>query len=103
MEPILATLEVVRVDEGTFDVLILSEDAVLKSFIKVYDNLFYIEESVFDNKPMVVAPSFPNQQHAMAWKEYWVKAFADPDNSCKTCATVQRLFQNIEAAREKAE
>jgi len=99
MEPIKATLEVVKVDEGTWDVLILSEDAVLKSFIKVYDNLFFIEESVFDNKPMVVAPSFPNQQHAMAWKEYWVRAFDDPDNSCQTCATVQRLFQLIETGR----
>ena len=101
MEPIKATLEVVKVDEGTWDVLILSEDAVLKAFIKVYENLFYIDESVFDNKPMVVAPSFPNQHHAAAWKEYWVQAFADPDQSCQTCATVQQLFKLIERGRQE--
>lgn len=103
MEPIEATLELVKVDESTWDVLILSEDAVLKAFIKVYDQLFFIEESVFDNKPVVVAPSFPNQHHAAAWKEYWVQAFADPDNSCKTCPTVQQLFKLIETERGRQE
>lgn len=98
MEPIKATFEVVKVSDDAWDVIILAEDAVLKSFTRVYDKLFYIENSVFQNKPIVIAPDFSNSDHAEAWKEYWLKAFADPDNACKTCATVNTLLGHIEEA-----
>jgi len=100
MEPIKATFEVVKVSDEAWDVIILAENAVLKSFTRVYDKLFYIEESVFQNKPIVIAPDFANPDHAEAWKEYWIKAFSDPDNACKTCATVNTLLQYIEEARK---
>ncbi len=102
MDPIQATFEVVKVKEDTWDVIILSEDAVLKSFLKVYENLFYIEDSVFDNKPIVIAPSFPDSINAESWKEYWVLAFSDPDNACKTCPTVNELLKRIEQSRKKS-
>ena len=102
MECINAQFEVVRVDSNTWDVIIVAEDAILKSFVKVYPKLFYIEQSVFDCKPAVVAPDFPNQLHAASWKSYWERAFSDPDNACKTCATVNQLFTFIEDARQKS-
>lgn len=100
MEPIKATFEVIKISEGTWDVIILAEDAVLKSFTKVYEKLFYIEDSVFDHKPIVIAPDFPNEEHATTWKEYWVKSFSDPDNACKTCPTVSTLLGYIDQARK---
>lgn len=102
MKPINVGFEVIKVDDNTWDVLIMGEDAVLKSFVQVYDRLFYIEESVFDRKPAVIAPDFPNHLHASAWKEYWVTAFADPDNACQDCPTVKQLFGFIERARKNA-
>jgi hypothetical protein len=101
MEPIDAQFAVIKVSENTWDVVIMGEEAMLKSFVRVYDKLFYIEESVFDKKPAVIAPDFPNSLHAEAWKEYWAKAFSDPDNSCDTCATVKQLLGFIEEARQK--
>jgi len=101
MEPVTAQFAVIKVDDNTFDVVIMGEEAMLKSFVQVYDKLFYIEESVFDKKPAVIAPDFPNGQHAEAWKEYWVQAFADPDNACETCPTVKQLLGFIEEARQK--
>lgn len=102
MEPIDAQFAVIKVDENTFDVIIMGELAMLQSFVKVYEKLFYIEESVFDKKPAVVAPDFPNGDHAETWKQYWVEAFADPDHSCDTCPTVKQLLGFIEAARQKS-
>ena len=102
MEPINAQFAVIKVDENTFDVVIIGEDAVLKSFIKVYDKLFYVENSVFDNKPAIIAPDFPNAQHAETWKQYWATTFADPDNACDTCPTVHQLLGLIEEARKKS-
>jgi len=101
MKPVNAQFAVIKAGEDTWDVVIMAEDSVLKSFVQVYDNLFYIEDSVFDNKPVVIAPDFPNGTHAEAWKEYWVKAFNDPDSACKTCPTVNELLRNIEQARQK--
>ena len=102
MEPIDAQFAVIKADETTFDVVIMGEEAMLKSFVKVYDKLFYIEESVFDRKPAVIAPDFENSLHAEAWKEYWAQAFADPDHACESCATVRQLLGFIEEARQKA-
>ncbi len=99
MEPVQAQFAVIKVDDDTFDVVIMGEEAMLKSFVKVYDKLFFIEESVFDKSPAVIAPDFPNGQHAETWKQYWVLAFNDPDNACKTCATVKQLLTLIEQAR----
>ena len=101
MEPINAQFAVIKAAEDTWDVIIMGDEAVLKSFVKVYDKLFYIEDSVFDHKPAVIAPDFPNGTHAEAWKEYWVQAFADPDNACKTCPTVNELLGLIQQARKK--
>ncbi len=101
MEPIYAEFAVIKANETAFDVIIMGEEAMLKSFVKVYDKLFYIEESVFDRKPAVIAPDFPNGQHAETWKQYWVEAFADPDHSCETCPTVKQLLSLIEQARQK--
>jgi len=101
MEPIDAQFAVIKVDDNTFDVVIMGEEAMLTSFVKVYDKLFFIEESVFDKKPAVIAPDFPNGQHAETWRQYWVEAFADPDHSCDTCPTVKELLGFIEEARQK--
>lgn len=95
MDPIKATFELVRVDENTWDVLIFSEMKILKAFETTYNNLFLVEKSVFNNQPMIVAPSFGNKEHAEVWIEYWKTAFADPDNSCQTCPTVRELFEKI--------
>ena len=40
MEPIDAQFAVIKADETTFDVVIMGEEAMLKSFVKVYDKLF---------------------------------------------------------------
>ncbi len=101
MEPIDAQFAVIKVDDNTWDVIIMGDSAILKSFTSVYDKLFYIEESVFDKKPAVIAPDFPNGTHAEAWKQYWVLAFNDPDNACKTCPTVKQLLGLIEEARQE--
>ena len=99
MEPINATFELVRVDDNNWDVLIFSELPVLKAFNSTYNNLFFVEKSVFNQLPMVVVPSFGNKKHAEVWIEYWQVAFSDPDNSCQNCPTVRELFEKIENAR----
>jgi len=99
MDPVRATFTIVKVQEDQWDVLIFAEEAVLKGFVDTYPNLFYVAESVFDKTPMVVAPDFPNQNHAKIWKEYWEIAFKDPNKSCRSCPTVQELFQRIDARR----
>ena len=101
MEPISANFQVLKIEPDVWDVVILAEKSILQSFVKVYDNLHYFDKSVFNNEPAVVAPDFPNQLHAMAWRDYWKKAFADPDNACKTCPTVNELLQHIEKARNE--
>ena len=101
MEPIQATFEVVKVDSNVWDVIILADEHILRSFIKVYPQLFYVDKSVFDEKPAVIAPDFDKQLHAFAWKNYWVRAFSDPDNACKTCHTVAQLLGFIEDARNE--
>lgn len=101
MKSINAQFAVIKVDENTWDVVIMGEEAMLKSFVKVYDKLFYIDKSVFENKPAVIAPDFPNGEHAEAWKQYWVQAFNDPDSACKTCPTVKELLDLIEKARKE--
>ena len=101
MEPIDAQFAVIKVNDTTWDVVIMGEEAMLKSFVRVYDKLFYVEESVFDRKPAVIAPDFAKGHYAEAWKEYWVQAFNDPDKACKTCTTVKQLLGFIEEARQE--
>jgi hypothetical protein len=98
-EPVEASFTLIGVDSDTWDVVISAEVAVLKAFQDIY-NAHFIEKSVFDNKPVAIIPDFPNQLHAESWKEYWIVAFADPENACKTCHTVNELFAKIEAGRK---
>lgn len=85
---------IIKVEEDIWDVAIFGDTIVLKAFEKVYGG-FYVEKSIFDQMPMCVIAEFPNENHAEIWKQYWLKAFNDPDNSCKTCPTVNQLFQII--------
>ncbi len=98
MGPIDVQFLVIKVEEDVWDVAIFAEKPVLKAFEKIY-NGFYVEESVFDKRPMCVIPEFPNQIHADTWKQYWIEAFQSPDKSCKSCATVNALFSFIENER----
>ena len=81
-------------EDSVWDVCIFGDQAVLKAFEKVYQG-HYVEKSVFEDKPMIVIPEFPNESHAEVWKEYWMEAFNDPDNACKSCPTVTQLFETI--------
>ena len=94
-EPIKVEFLLVKVEEDTWDVCIFGHEAVLKAFEKIYQG-HYIEKSVFEDRPMIVIPEFPNEQHAEVWKQYWLEAFGDPENACKTCPTVTSLFRTIE-------
>ena len=96
--PIEANFLIVKVDEGTFDVVIFSEKPVLLAFEEVY-NAYYIEKSVFQDKPVAIISDFAKQEHAEAWKQYWILAFSEPENACKTCVTVNKLFGLIEQGR----
>lgn len=100
MEPIKANFLLIKVEENLWDVAIFADKSVLSAFNSIYQG-HYIEESVFDKKPMIVIPDFPNQIHAETWKQYWIEAFADPDNSCKTCTTVNDLMNLIEQGRKE--
>ena len=91
--------EVVKVSENEYDVLVFSEPAVLKAFPTIYSNTVLIENSKFDNRPMLVVPSFESNFAAKGWVGYWQEAFAAPDKACQTCATVQALFAKIEELR----
>ena len=93
-KPIKVEFLLVKVDDSAWDVCIFGDQSVLRAFEKVYQG-HYIERSVFDDKPMIVIPEFPNEKYAEAWKQYWVEAFNDPDKACKTCPTVTSLFQTI--------
>jgi len=99
-DPVEATFLLVQVDENTWDVVIMAEEAVLKAFEETYQ-AHYVENSVFDDKSVAIVPDFPNKIHAESWKQYWIIAFNDPENSCKTCQTVNELFTRIENGRSK--
>jgi hypothetical protein len=101
MDKVHAEFAVIKVNDNTWDVVVMGEPSMLKAFEQIYDNLFYIEESVFANKPAVIAPDFPNSHNAETWKQYWIQAFADPDNACKTCPTVNELLALIEKGRNE--
>ena len=98
-EPIKVEFLLVKVEEDVWDVCIFGDQAVLKAFELVYQG-HYIEKSVFEDKPMIVIPEFPNEMHAESWKQYWLEAFGDPANACKSCPTVTALFSNIEKLRQ---
>ena len=100
IEPIDASFLLIKVEEDVWDVAVFGETEVLKAFEEVY-GAFYVEKSVFDQRPMCVVPEFPNKLHAEAWKEYWLEAFRDPEHACQTCATVTKLFALIKKAREE--
>lgn len=99
MGPIDVQFLVIKVKEDVWDVAVFAEQPVLKAFAKFYHG-FYVEESVFEKQPMCVIPEFPNQMHAQAWKEYWLKAFRNPGQACGTCTSVHDLFEFIENERE---
>ncbi len=99
-EPVDAQFTLVKVEEHAYDVIIMAESPVLRAFQETY-NAHYIEKSVFGDKPIAIVADFPNETHAESWKEYWILAFADPENACQTCSTVQELFNKIERARSE--
>ncbi len=99
IEPIDASFLLIKVEEDIWDVAVFGEESVLRAFEKVY-GAFYVEKSVFDQKPMCVIPEFPNKIHAETWKEYWLEAFRDPQHACQTCSTVTKLFALIEEAKK---
>jgi len=99
-EPVKASFVLVKVDESVWDVVIMADVEVLRAFSDVY-GAHFIEESVFDDRPVAIVPDFPNELHAESWKEYWIVALNDPENACKTCTTVNELFRKIEVARQE--
>jgi hypothetical protein len=100
IDPVQAQFTLVAVEADTWDVIIIAEPAVLRAFQETY-NAHYIEKSVFGDNPVAIVPDFPNKMHAESWKEYWIQAFADPENACKTCQTVQEMFDKIVRARSE--
>lgn len=100
MDPVEANFLLVQVDESTFDVVIFAEEEVLRAFQEVY-KAHYIPDSIFENQTVAIIPDFPNQHHAETWKQYWIQAFAEPENACKTCETVNALFERIEEGRNE--
>lgn len=101
MDKIQGSLNVVKISDTKWDVVILAEDCALQAFTSIYDNLFYIEHSVFNNEPAVIAADFANKSHAETWAEYWRVVFSDPENACKSCPTVKDFIEQIEQARQK--
>lgn len=101
MSNIQASFAIVKVNDDQYDVIITGEPAVLDAFSTTYQNVFYIEKSKFDGKPLVVVPDFPNREHADVWKQYWQVALEDPENSCDTCPAVKEFFERFWARREK--
>ncbi len=99
MNKIKGSLNVVKVEEHVWDVVVLAEAAALQAFMDVYPNLFYVERSVFNDAPAVVAPDFANKQHADTWAEYWRIVFDDPENACKSCPTVKEFIDILERGR----
>ena len=99
IEKIIGSLNLIKVDAETWDVIILAEPAALKAFTSVYSNLFYVDKSVFDEKPAVVAPDFSNKLHAETWAEYWRRVFENPNNACKTCPTVKEFIDAVQRER----
>jgi hypothetical protein len=100
IDPVQAQFTLVAVEADTWDVIIMAEPAVLRAFQETY-NAHYIENSVFGDNPVAIVPDFPNKMHAESWKEYWILAFADPENACKSCQTVVDMFDKIVRARSE--
>jgi hypothetical protein len=100
IDPVQAQFTLVAVEQDTWDVIIMAEAAVLRAFQETY-NAHYIEKSVFGDNPVAIVPDFPNKIHAESWKEYWIQAFADPENACKSCQTVVEMFNKIERLRSE--
>ena len=100
MDPIKADFLIVKVEENIWDVVIFAEDAVLEAFASIF-HAQHIPESVFDKKPVAILPNFEESEHAEVWKQYWMDAFADPENACLSCTTVNELFQRIAEGRQK--
>ncbi len=94
IDPVQAQFTLVAVEETAWDVIIMAEPAVLRAFQETY-HAYYIEKSVFGDKPVAIVPDFPNKMHAESWKEYWIQAFADPENACQSCQTVVEMFDKI--------
>lgn len=99
MEQVNANFLLVKVEENLYDVVIFADLSVLRAFEEVY-GAYFVEKSVFDNKPVAIVPGFPNEKYAETWKQYWIQAFSDPENACKTCVTVNQLFSLIEQGKK---
>ena len=99
MDPIQASFMIIKVEDNIWDVAIFGEPSVLEAFSSVYD-AHYVHESVFEKRPMAIIPDFPDKRHAEVWKEYWIDALRNPDTACKSCATVNQLFNVIEEVRQ---
>ncbi len=99
MTQIKAEFMVIKVEDNVWDVAIFGEPGVLEAFSSVY-HAHYVHESVFDKKPMALMADFPNKNHAEIWKQYWVDALNSPEDACKSCATVNELFQVIYDVRQ---
>lgn len=101
IDPIQFDIRVADIEGKAFDVLISGELPLLKAFDAVYDNVIFIAKSKL-GIPLVVAPDFPNREHAEVWKQYWERALSNPAQSCKNCPTVQELFKYVISFREQA-
>jgi len=99
-KPIESRFLVVRVEENVFDVVVFGSMPVLKAFHDIYHGIL-VEESSFDKAPICVMPNFETLEYAEAWRQYWIKAFSDPEKACKTCATVNEMFRLIAAYAEQ--
>jgi len=91
-----ANFLVVKVEDEVYDVVVFGSIPVLKAFQEVYHG-FFVEQSAFDSLPVCVMPNFEKFEYAEAWKNYWIKAFSEPEKACKTCPTVNEMFQKIKS------
>lgn len=94
MNRIAAQLEIVEVSSTEFDILIFSSDKVLSAFKKIYENIFFIENSNF-GRPVVVVPGFGSKEQADLWRNYWIEVLNNPEKACNSCPTVQAFIEEV--------
>jgi len=102
MEKIVGKLQVVKTPEDLWDVIVLAEEPVLKAFSQIYSNVFYIEKSAFEEKPIIVAPDFGDKLQALTWAHYWQDVFDNPNKACTSCATVVQFLEIVQTERVRA-
>lgn len=101
MRKLKGNLNILKTSDGMWDVVILAELAVLKAFTAIYPTVFFIEKSMFNDKPAVIVPDFGEQVHAETWAMYWKVVFEDPEAACKSCATVTQFLEAVETERAR--